>query len=137
MARINVFTVVDDCSTQYIISSDCGLCPNTFTTITCSVWSEYCTFEVRTGICNDFLIGTSWTIGLMAQLILDTENVNMSIILFAAITITVIIALLSVIFAMVLIRSKKLKKSKNGLISVSEPPVIDTERNVACEVIQL
>ena len=98
---------------------------------------EYCTFEVRTGICNDFLIGTSWTIGLMAQLILDTENVNMSIILFAAITITVIIALLSVIFAMVLIRSKKLKKSKNGLISVSEPPVIDTERNVACEMIQL
>ena len=67
--------VVTDCSTQYyIISSDCGLCPNTSTTditttITCSAWSpmmegEYCIFEVRTGICNDSLIGTSRTIGL-------------------------------------------------------------------------
>ena len=59
----------------------------------------------------------------------------MNISVFAAITITVIVALLSVIFVMVLIRSKK--KPKNEPTSVSEPPAIDTERNVAYEVIQL
>ena len=62
-------------------------------------------------------------------------NIIILLSIFAAITITVIIALLSVIFVVVLIRSKK--KSKNELSSVSEPPAIDTKRNVAYEVIQL
>ena len=49
----------------------------------------------------------------------------------------IIVALLSVIFAVVFIRSKKKSRAKNEPSSVSEPPAIDTERNVAYEVIQL
>ena len=75
--------VVNDCSTQYLISSDCGLCPDTFTTditttITCSGWSAimeselYCTFTVRTSICNDSLIGTPQIIYLNLKGIIVT-----------------------------------------------------------------
>ena len=49
----------------------------------------------------------------------------------------IIVALLSVIFAVVFIRSKKKPRAKNEPVSISEPPSIDTERNVAYEVIQL
>jgi hypothetical protein len=45
------------------------------------------------------------------------------------------VALLSVVIAVVVIRSKK--KPENDQTSVSEPPTIDTERNVAYEVIRL
>jgi hypothetical protein len=46
------------------------------------------------------------------------------------------VALLSVVIAVVVIRSKK--KPENDQTSVSEPPtIIDTERNVAYEVVQL
>ena len=53
------------------------------------------------------------------------------------VVVLLIAAFLSIIIAVVLIRSKKNPKSvSNEPTSVSEPP-IDTERNVAYEVIQL
>ena len=90
---------------------------------------------------NNTLISDSFTVDM------DTETQStVSILVFGislgtmgVVVLLIIVALLSVIFAVVFIRSKKKPslRAKNEPVSVSEPPAIDTERNVAYEVIQL
>ena len=72
--------VIINCPTLYYdISSNCGLCPNTShtePTATCSAHiSELsggqCTFEVKTGVCNDLLGATD-----MIQLTLTGTKEN-------------------------------------------------------------
>ena len=54
------------------------------------------------------------------------------------VVVLLLVALLSVIFTVVFIRSKKDPIANNEPTLVNEPPtIIDTERNVAYEVIQL
>jgi flagellar biosynthesis protein FliP len=67
---------------------------------------------------------------------------NVSVLVFGislgtmGVIVLLITALLSIVIAVAVIRSKK--KPENDLTSVSEPPtIIDTERNVAYEVVRL